>query len=228
MSKVISSGIPTMVASACAATTPGGRPGEHRAHRQAGRGVETDHPAVRLRQMRRGTQPTRGQPGAQPLDVAAHHRAQIGVDHRRAHALVLTEFRRDLVRGRDERIRQHLMHDRAGPPLVLGAQERIQEADRHRLHPDLAQRLGRRAQPGFVQRVLHRAVVAHPLRHAEPQVPADQRRRFVGLGIVKVRPLLPPDLQQIAEPVSGKKPGAHATQLNERVGRHRGAVAEEA
>ena len=108
----------------------------------------------------------------------------------------------------------------------VGADEAVQEADRDRLHPGLAQPPHRRAHRRLVQRDLDAAVVAHAFRHLQAQIARHQRRRLVGLQVVQVGPLLPADLQQVAKPVRGDQPGLHAAMLDQRVGRHRRAVTE--
>ena len=50
--------------------------------------------------------------------------------------------------------------------------------------------------------------------------------RLVGLDVVEVGPLLAADLEQVAEAVGGDQPGLRAAMLDQRIGRHRRAVAE--
>ena len=78
----------------------------------------------------------------------------------------------------------------------------------------------------FIQRDFDRSVVTDAFRHLQPQVAADQGRRFVDLHVVQVGALLPADLQQIAEPVGGDQAGPGAAMLDQRVGRDGRAVAE--
>src|SRR5262249_61067430 len=54
----------------------------------------------------------------------------------------------------------------------------------------------------------------------------DEHGRFVRLEIVKVRPLLPADLEEVAEAVAGDQTGRCAAMLNERISRHCRPVAE--
>ena len=226
MSKVISSGIPTMPASACAATTPVLGPDSTVRTGSAAAWSNPITPPFDCVRWGRGAQPTLGQPPAQPLDVAPHHGSQIGVHHGGAHPLELAELRRHLVARAHERIRQNLGDDGPGPLFMLRPQEPVQEADRHRGHAGLTQPHRGRPHRILVQRQFHAAIVANPLDHPDPQVAADQHHRLVRLHVIQVRPLLPPDLQQVAEPVRGDQPGPHPAQLDQRVGGDRGAVPE--
>ena len=105
MSKVIRSAKPASAADLLRADHAGARARQHGAHRQARGLLEADHAAVRLRQMRRRAHAEPGEPFAEPLDIALHHRAEIGVHHRGRHALELAELGRDLVPRRRRRPR---------------------------------------------------------------------------------------------------------------------------
>ena len=71
------------------------------------------------------------EPLAQPVEVARHQRADVGVHDDGAGALVLPELRQHLARRRDER---GGVGQRFGEhALVIGMEEREQQADRHGL-----------------------------------------------------------------------------------------------
>ena len=204
----------------------GGRAGQHGAHRHVGGRLEADDAAVRLSEMRRDRHAERGQARRKAIDVALHHRAEIGIHHRGREPLEFTELRRDLVARADESLGIFLLHDRLGAELMLRPHEAVQKRDRDRTDAGRAQRARRGTDRVFVERDLDVAGMTHALGDLETQVARDQRRRLVGEDVVKIGPLLPADLQQIAKPVGGDEAGRHALVLDQRVGRDRRAVAE--
>ena len=77
--------------------------------------------------------PTSPRLGFEALHIAADLRPDIGVHHRRRHALELAILAQDLVRQREIGVGQRLADDLAGDALVLGIDVGVQEADRDRL-----------------------------------------------------------------------------------------------
>ena len=227
MSKVIRSAKPASRPTSCAPTTPVDGP-DSTVRTGSARGLlEADHAAVRLRQMRRRAHAELRQPRAEPRDVALHHRAEIGVHHRGGQPLELAELGRDLVRDAGEGLGELLARG-CGAPSPRARCGRSRRGSRPRppaRRPRAAVATAARtaASSSGVSTV---AVVAHALRHLQPQVARHQHRRLVGLEVVEVGALLPADLQQVAEAVGGDQPGLHAAMLDQRIGRHRRAVAE--
>jgi hypothetical protein len=134
--------------------------------------------------MRRRDHAQRRETSAQPLDIAAHHRAEIRVHHRGGHPLEFAKFGRHLVRHAGERFGEVLGQDAARGFLVPGADEAIQETNRDRLHAGRTQQPHRGAKCRLVQRDLDAAVRAQPLRHLQPQVARHQHRRLVHLEVI--------------------------------------------
>ncbi len=100
----------------------------------------------------------------------------------------------------------HLLFQyRARLGLVRRGEKGEQEADCDRLHARRLQLPHGDAQPGLVQRRLHAAIGQHALAHLQPFVPAGQDRRLAGSQVVELRPLLPADLQHVAEPGGGQQ-----------------------
>ena len=91
-----------------------------------------------------GTPASLGAAG-QALEVGGQLRGQVGVGHRGREALVLAELRQHLAGQRDVDVGQRLAHRLAHRALVLGVQEREQQADRDGLDLGLAQRVDRGA-----------------------------------------------------------------------------------
>ena len=120
-----------------------------------------------------------------------------------------------------ERLAQRL----ADAALVLGVQEREQQAHRDRLDVGLAQRLDRLADAVVVER-LDLAVRAHPLAHGEAQVARHERLRPALGEVVERRAVLARELDQVAEALRGDERGARAAALEQRVGGDRHPVRE--
>ena len=126
-----------------------------------------------------------GQPGlgrrlAEPAEVAAEQRGEVGVDHRRRAALVLAEARQHLVRGGDVDARAARSRRRAAIALLVGGVEVGEEqADRDRLGA-ASSRSARREPLELVRRRAarprRRARSARRPRSAAPAL--DQRRRL--------------------------------------------------
>ncbi len=86
--------------------------------------------AGRAHQVQLRVEAASGHLARQPAHVAAHLRADVGVQAHRGEALVLAVLGEHLVAHREERLRELLEHDLLGPPLVIRVQEREEEADR--------------------------------------------------------------------------------------------------
>ena len=122
-------------------------------------------------------------------------------------------------------VAERLAHGLADAALVLGVQEREQQAHRDRLDVGLAQRLDRLAHAVVVER-LELAVRAHALAHGEAQV-ARHERLGAALGeVVERGAVLARELDQVAEALGRDERGARAAALEQRVGGDRHPVRE--
>src|SRR2546422_173550 len=120
--------------------------GVYREERAARRLRGRDHTAATLHDLERKAQAARLRSRFEPAEIARHHRAEVGVEHRRHRALVLAPARDQVGRAADEHLRRELLDHRLHPPLVLGVLERPQEADGDRLdalRDELLDRLAR-------------------------------------------------------------------------------------
>src|SRR6516162_6431816 len=90
----------------------------------------------------------------------------------------------------------------------------------------VAQNANGLAHRSLVERRLDAAIVAQPFRHFAAQTALDEHRRFVSLQIVKVRSLLPADLEKVAEAVAGEQAGGRTSMLDQRICRDGCPVAE--
>ena len=122
-------------------------------------------------------------------------------------------------------VAERLAHRLADAALVVGVQEREQQAHRDRLDVRLAQRVDRLGDAVLVER-LDLAVRAHALAHGEAQV-ARHERLGAALGeVVEGRAVLARELDQVAEALGGDERGARAAALEQRVGGDRHPVRE--
>jgi hypothetical protein len=120
------------------------------------------------------------------------------------------------------------VQDLGRAPLVLGVDEGVQVADRHAFDPVLVQQRQRRRHAGLVQRDQHPAVAVQPLAHRQPQVARHQRARPVDHDVVLLEAVLVRHFQRVAVACRGQQGGAGAAALDQRVGRQRGAVDDQA
>ena len=119
--------------------------------------------------------PACAEPRLQIAHIAADLRADIGVHHRRRHALVLAILAQDLVRQRDEAAGQRGLDDLAGDALVLGIGVGVEEAHRDRVDALGGERGAGGAHAFAVEALAHFAGGVEPLVDLERQVARHQR-----------------------------------------------------
>jgi hypothetical protein len=107
------------------------------------------------------------------------------------------------MRGRHEGLGKFFLEDLPRPRLVFGVGKAVEEADRDCLDAGFAEFARRPADGLLVERRLHPAIVQHALGDAQAAVARHQRLGLVDIHVVKVRPLLPADLEQVAETIAG-------------------------
>ena len=205
-----------------------GRPGQHGPHRLRARRLEGHHAAVALRDVRAAPRSRpRARRGPRPLEIAGHHRSEVGVHHDRRQPLVLAELRRDLVRARHEAPGSSSSTMRRAR-AARGAGRRSCRGSRRRSTRAPAARSARAAartwasSSGVSMRPSWRRRSATSCRRAR----GTSSRRLVGLQIVEMRAALAADLEQVAEPLGGDEARSRAAVLDQRIGGDGGAVAE--
>ena len=164
----------------------------------------------------------------QPGDVVAQPRPDKGVEQRRGKALEFAELRCHLGRGADKALGRLLANDVASPRLVRRVEVGEQEADRDRLDAIVAQRSRRLSHPHLIERYQHLALGRNEtLRHRPAVAPAGQRpvlpRHFLADRIM-LRPLVAPDMDDVAIAFGGDHSGDGAIVLENRVGSDRRPV----
>ena len=226
MSKVMRSGKPASAPTAWAPTTPVDGPDSTVRTGMRAAVAKPMTPPFDWVRCGVAVMPSDSRRGLSALDVARHHRSEIGVQHHGRQPLELAELRRDLVAGREEGVGQLLAQDRQRALLVLGTHEAVEEGHGDRLHAGCLQRACGGAHPLSRRAACRSCRRGDALGDLEAQVARHQGQRLVGLQVVEVGPLLAADLQQVAEALGGDQPRLHAAMLDQRIGRHRRAVAE--
>ncbi len=167
------------------------------------------------------------QGGVEAPDVVGDLGTDVGVQAHGREALVLAVLRDDLARDREERLGELLAHDRRDPLLVLGIEEREQQADGHRL--DLlaleAAHLG--AHLVVVERDQDVAVLVDALVDGEPEAAPHDRLRLPRQVLPERevhRLLVARDVQDVAIALGRDHPDLRAVVLDHDVRRDRRAV----
>ena len=173
----------------------------------------------------RRRQPARRGRLAEPLQVTAEERRQIGVDRRRRAALVLAHAGQHLVRGRDVDPGELAAQVLGQTALVRGVEVGEEQADRDRLRAGAADRLGQTPRLIGSERVDH-SVRADPLVRLEAHRRLDQWLRLRRAEPVEVGAVLTRDLEQVAEAAGGDQRGARAPFLEQGIGPDRHPVGE--
>ena len=194
-----------------------GRPGEHAPGARPGRLLGAGDAAGGLHHERLREAGRLGRL-AEPLQVAAEQRGEVGVDRRRRAALVLAEAGQDLVRGGDVDAGQLAAQALGDAPLVARGRGR-RRAGRARPTRRRCSRTSSRQALGLaVGERLDDALGPDPLGRLEAQLRLDQRRRLRGAEPVEVGPVLAADLEQVGEAAGGDQRRAGAAFLEQRVG----------
>ncbi len=200
---------------------------EHRARGQPHRVRDGGDAAVRLHDQHVALVAGLAQARAQAAQVAAQHRAHVGVHHGGAEALVLLDLREHVRGERHVGVGQEAREQLPGLALVARIAVGVQVADRDRADARRAQPADRRLRRGLRERRLHGAVEAHPLGHVEPPRARHQGhgRRHAEVVAVVLEALA--HLDHVAVPRGGQHADLRALALEQRVGGHRGAVHDE-
>jgi hypothetical protein len=153
--------------------------------------------------------PRRLRSSAESAQVPGRDRAEVGVDGRRRRALVLSELRRDLVRGDHMCGRQPPPHLVGHSLLVRSVAKREEEADRNRLGVER----GKRRE---LER-LENALGPDSLPHAEAPLERDQRLRIRLTEAIEVSPRLPSEMKKMLEAGRRDERGSRSLALEQRV-----------
>ena len=204
------------------------RPGEQRLHRPFAGRARRDDAAARLHHVQGDVQSALVQLALEPLEVAAHGRAGVRVEHGGRSALVLAPFGGDSVRQRDRKVTELLAQDLLGAQLVRRIEVGEEEAD-----GDGTEGLVLGASGGGTDGLLveRRQLLASPVEPAadlDGVSPRNERRRLSVVELVQLCPVAAGDLVRVADALRGEQQDALASPLKERVQPDGRAVDEEA
>ena len=122
-----------------AADQAGDRARHQQVDRPLRRRVDRRHPTRRLHQLHLVLEARVAQRLVEARDVARDLRPDVRVQADGREALELAVERQHLVRDGEVRVGELLEHDLLDPPLVLGVEVRVEQADRDRLDAGVAQ-----------------------------------------------------------------------------------------
>ena len=160
----------------------------------------------------------------QPVDVNIRQRFHIGVRYRRRGPVVLADFRRHIVRCRNDQVRIVRGDGVERGIFVRGIGVGVQKHDRDRLGAVGEQGIDLPQQFRFVERNDFASVGPDTLADFQAQIPWRQRLRHGDMDIVQLVFALTADLQHIAETLGRNEAGARALALDQGVRKERRRV----
>ena len=204
---------------------PRGRAGQHGERRRAADRRGTGDTAIRLHQQQRCSDVGIRQAALQPLHIGGDRRHHTGIHDRRQAALVLAHHRQHIDRRRHRHVRQCGAQHLGDAAFMRGIGERVQQADRDRLHIQPAQLRGGLVHARFVERCQHDTARPDAFTHLEH---ARRRHRALrlhpGEQVRLARNVLPPDLQHVPKSRGGHQRGARGLALQDQIGGDRRAM----
>jgi len=205
-----------------------GGPGFDEPHGKARRDLERGEAAARHHQEQRTRHAERVQLGAQPQQIALHHRPHVRVRARRREALVLADLGTDFAGATDGDVGRQLgAQDLGRAALVLGPGVGVHEPDRDGADPLGTQPLADRAHRGHVEIAQDAPAAVEPPGHREAQRPGDERQRALHVHVVLLEPLLVAHLEDVTHPLGGDEGGSGPLPLDQRIRRQGRAVNED-
>jgi len=201
---------------------------QHRLRRhQLGRGKA----AIRLHEQQLAVEARTAQPAAEIGDVARADRAEHGVQHRGAGALILSDLGVHLMRGGEELAGQPLGQEAQRFLLMRRIDEGVQEGDGDGVDIRRRDPVGQPRQLVEVEPGDDVAAIVQPFRHLEAIAARHQRARIVEAEVVQVRPVVPGDaaqFQDVAEALGRDQGRLRAGAFDDHVRSHGRAMADEA
>src|SRR5262245_30537359 len=210
--------------SVLAAGNAPGRPGEHTSRCQSHRLGNGSDPTMRLNDQDWRTQSRLTQPQFEARKVALQSRANIGVDHRRAEAVVLLDLGQDSRRERNICARHRRTHSLCACLLMDRIPPAVQIADRNGFNTLVLQARNGRSKRVAVQGNVDSAIWANSLAHTDPALARHELYwRWLTQMVAVVFEAFP-HLDDVAMPLCGQKADLCALALDKRVGGNRSAV----
>jgi hypothetical protein len=197
-------------------------------HREARRDLERGEPAARHHQQQRARHAERVQLGAQPEQIALHHRPHVRVGAGGREALVLADLRAHLARKADGDVGRELSaQDLGGALLVLRPGIGVHEADRDRVDPLGGKALADRTHRALVELAQNAPAAVEASGHREAQGARDEWERAFHVDVVLLEALLVSHFEDVAQALGGDECGPGALALDERVRRQGSSVDED-
>jgi hypothetical protein len=208
----------------CRQYRPTRRTGFDQADRKAPRDFYRGDGAAGHHHQKRATETILAEAVLDPLEVAVHQGANVGIGDRRRNAVVLADLRADLAGYRYRNARRRLPEDGFDAVLVF----RIGVAV-HQPYGDCGDALfGEGASSGmdifFAKPDQHAAVGGHALTDFQPQPARHERRRSAHEYVRLFKPMLVCHFQGISKALGAQQADFRAFALDQRIGRQRGPV----
>jgi hypothetical protein len=176
--------------------------------------------AVRLKRVERTAKAARFQRALDAVEMTAHHGLKVGIENRRAGALILAPFAADLMGRGHREIGPQLAQQGSRSCLMGGIDVAVQELDRDRLDVFRTATLGDGNDILFDKLRDDGAGRVDALANLEGQCARHERRRFAVTEIVEVGPIAAIYLQNVAKSRRRHQRGAGALPLQDRIDRH--------
>src|SRR6516165_9591813 len=168
--------------------------------------------------------PESTQPQFKARQVALQSRTNIGVDHRRAEAIVLLDLGQDSRRERNICPRHRRTHSLCACLLVDRIPPAVQIADRNGFNTLVLQARNGRSKRVAVQRDVNPAIRANSLAHTDPALARHELYGRWQTQMVAIVLEAFPHLDDVAMAFCGQKANLGALALEKRIGGDRSAV----
>ncbi len=199
----------------------GCRPGFEKLHRYALRLAQIGEAAVGDHHQQRRRDAPPGQLRRDRIEIGAGQRLDIGVGDRGGGTLELADLGCHVAGGADAQLREPLRDQGRRPPLVRRFGIGVEEHDRDRLCALPHEAVHRFRQRRLVERRADHSARVDALRHLDPQVAGDKRRRLLDMHVVEFVLPLAADLEHVAEALGGHQSGYRTLALDHRIGEER-------
>ena len=163
---------------------------------------------------------------AQRPQVATHHRAHVGIDHRCGGTLVFVALGQYLGRERNRQMGKVPPQEPTRHHLMFRVGVGMEKANGHRLHGLLLQPFLEIPQLRLPQGYLYGPVGQDTFLHLETQIALHQLPGFPEEPIIEHRHPNPPQLQDVPEPLGGDQRRFCPAALQHRIGRYRRAMGD--
>ena len=209
---------------AAAAGDTAGRSRQYRARSKPRGFLKRSHAAVRQDYEEIALESGFGQARFEIVQIAPHHRLDIGIHDRGRDALIFLDLRQHVARARDADIGQRLGQTLHRREFVHGVEVGMQKTNRDRARAGLLDGRDALVQRLGVERGEDIAVGLEPFQNSETAFARHQRLRWRRPQIIAVRLEALAHLDQVAVALGGQQRDLGALSLQQRIGRDRRSV----